>query len=129
MAAFRIREAHQSDFIGIAKVRVDTWRVAYKGIVPDGFLDGLSYQNIAERWSEIFWERKALALPFLWPKMDRRTLSVLRSAVQSKVKTLSTVVKFTYSMCFPSINGKVSGTHLSLRAFDIWNSSYRSTRC
>lgn len=58
MSIFHIREARQNDFVGIAKVRVDTWRVAYRGIVPDDFLEGLSYQNIAERWREIFWEKK-----------------------------------------------------------------------
>lgn len=59
MSLFRIRAARQNDFEGIAKVRVDTWRVAYKGIVPDSFLDELSYQNIAERWREVFWEKKS----------------------------------------------------------------------
>jgi GNAT superfamily N-acetyltransferase len=58
MFVFRIREAYQNDFEGIAKVRVDTWRVAYKGIVPDDFLESLSYQQIAERWKKIFWEDK-----------------------------------------------------------------------
>jgi len=58
MTVFRIREACKTDFVGIAKVRVDTWRVAYKGIVPDDVLEGLSYQHTAERWREIFWEKK-----------------------------------------------------------------------
>lgn len=58
MTVFRIREACETDFVGIAKVRVDTWRVAYQGLVPDGFLEGLSYQHIAERWREVFWEKK-----------------------------------------------------------------------
>jgi GNAT superfamily N-acetyltransferase len=59
MSIFHVREARQNDFEGIAKVRVDTWRVAYKGIVPDDFLESLSYQRIAERWREIFWEDKS----------------------------------------------------------------------
>lgn len=58
MLTFRIREARQNDFVDIAKVRVDTWRIAYKGIVPDDFLEGLSYQNIVGRWREIFWEKR-----------------------------------------------------------------------
>ena len=56
MTIFRIREAHQNDFEGIAKVRVDTWRVAYEGIVSDDFLESLSYQTTAERWRKAFWE-------------------------------------------------------------------------
>ncbi len=42
----------------MAKVRVDTWRSAYKGIVPDEFLEGLSYQAVSERWKKMFWEER-----------------------------------------------------------------------
>jgi len=59
MTVFRIREACETDYVGIAKVRVDTWRLAYQGLVPDSFLEGLSYQHIAERWREVFWEKKS----------------------------------------------------------------------
>ncbi len=58
MLVFRIREAHQDDIIGIAKVRVDTWRATYKGIVPDDFIENLSYQSTAEGWREAFWENR-----------------------------------------------------------------------
>lgn len=51
-----IREAKQEDALGMAKVRVDTWRAAYKGIVSDEYLAGLSYQTTAERWKKVFWE-------------------------------------------------------------------------
>ena len=48
MSIFIIREAHPNDGPGMAKVHVDTWRAAYRGILPDDFLDGLSYQATAE---------------------------------------------------------------------------------
>jgi hypothetical protein len=38
MSDFRIREAHQNDVVGVAKVRVDTWQAAYKG---DDFRSGI----------------------------------------------------------------------------------------
>ena len=41
MSDFRIREAHQNDVVGMAKVRVDTWQAAYMGIVPDDFRSGI----------------------------------------------------------------------------------------
>ncbi len=56
MSIFHVREAKQEDALGMAKVRVDTWRAAYKGIVPDDFLDSLSSEEIAERWKRTFWE-------------------------------------------------------------------------
>lgn len=42
-----IREAVLSDAPGIARVRVDTWRITYRGIVPDEHLDSLSYEEAA----------------------------------------------------------------------------------
>jgi GNAT superfamily N-acetyltransferase len=59
MSVFRIREANQSDVVGMAKVRVETWQAAYKGILPDDFLESLSYQQISERWKIVFWENRA----------------------------------------------------------------------
>jgi ribosomal protein S18 acetylase RimI-like enzyme len=58
MCAFRVREAIEDDIVGVAKVRVDTWRATYKGIIPDDFLEGLSHQSVAERWRKAFWENK-----------------------------------------------------------------------
>jgi ribosomal protein S18 acetylase RimI-like enzyme len=32
---------------------VDTWRAAYGGIIPDDYLEGLSYEESEHRWREI----------------------------------------------------------------------------
>jgi ribosomal protein S18 acetylase RimI-like enzyme len=56
MSTFHIREAKQDDMLGMATVRVETWRATYRGILPDDFLDHLSHHNLAERWKKIFWE-------------------------------------------------------------------------
>ena len=58
ISLFCVREANQDDVLGIAKVRVDTWKAVYRGIVPATFLDSLSYQEVAERWKRAFWERR-----------------------------------------------------------------------
>jgi ribosomal protein S18 acetylase RimI-like enzyme len=55
---FTIREATQADAAGTAKVRVDTWRDAYQGILPRDLLAGLSYQATAERWQIVFWKAR-----------------------------------------------------------------------
>lgn len=49
----QIREATVADAAGIARVHVDTWRSAYKGIVPDAVLDELSYEQRAALWERI----------------------------------------------------------------------------
>lgn len=38
-----IRKATYDDIKGMAKVNVDSWRVTYKNIVPDTYLDSMSY--------------------------------------------------------------------------------------
>lgn len=47
----KIRAAKLSDASGIAKVHVDSWRTTYKNIIPDEFLNKLSYQRREELWS------------------------------------------------------------------------------
>jgi len=38
----------------MAKVHVDTWRAAYRDILPAGFLASLSYQTTTEGWQKAF---------------------------------------------------------------------------
>ena len=45
----RIRRALVADASAIARVSVDTWRSAYRGIVPEHYLASLSYDDRAER--------------------------------------------------------------------------------
>jgi ribosomal protein S18 acetylase RimI-like enzyme len=49
----QIREGSIADAAGIARVHVDTWRSAYRGIVPDSLLDELSYEQRAALWERI----------------------------------------------------------------------------
>jgi len=50
----RIREAREEDAAAIARVHIDTWRAAYRGIVADEFLDRLSYERSATHFREVF---------------------------------------------------------------------------
>ena len=45
-----IRKTKLEDAAGIAKVHVDGWRTTYKGIVPDTYLDNLSYESRERMW-------------------------------------------------------------------------------
>ena len=47
-----VRRARPQDASAIARVQVDTWRSAYRGIVPDKHLDGMSYERLAKNWEE-----------------------------------------------------------------------------
>ena len=49
----RIRAATSSDTRQIARIQVDTWRAAYKGIVPEEYLANLSYAGSQELWGRV----------------------------------------------------------------------------
>lgn len=48
----RVRRARVEDAGGIARVSVRGWQTAYRGLVPDGYLDALDVEERRERWRE-----------------------------------------------------------------------------
>jgi ribosomal protein S18 acetylase RimI-like enzyme len=53
----RIRRATEDDIPGIAKVLVETWKSTFRGMLPDDFLDGMSYARQEQR------HRRTFAIP------------------------------------------------------------------
>jgi len=53
----KIRDAHQEDAAGIARVHVESWRATYPGLVPDRVLVSMSLQRHRAQW------RHALGYP------------------------------------------------------------------
>jgi ribosomal protein S18 acetylase RimI-like enzyme len=49
----KIRPATPADAIDIAYVHVDTWQNAYRGMIPDGYLDNLSLARRGNYWREV----------------------------------------------------------------------------
>jgi GNAT superfamily N-acetyltransferase len=45
-----IREAKAADAAAMAKVNIDSWRMTYAGIVPQGYLDSLSYEQLTNNF-------------------------------------------------------------------------------
>jgi len=62
MPLFPIRQATLIDAEAMAKVRIAAWRSAYKGIVPDDYLSGLSIEQTAARWQEIYFHNRQTGL-------------------------------------------------------------------
>lgn len=48
----KIREASVEDAPAIARVTVDTWKTAYRGIIDDSYLDSLTYEEREKGWRE-----------------------------------------------------------------------------
>lgn len=53
MDNINVRPAQLKDAPGIAKVHVKTWQCAYKGQIPDAYLDSLSVEKRTESWQYI----------------------------------------------------------------------------
>lgn len=53
-----IRSAEPSDAAGLAKIKVDGWQTAFKGIVPQPYLDSLNYPDQEERLRKILSSKK-----------------------------------------------------------------------
>lgn len=45
-----IRLAKADDALAIARVRMISWQAAYRGIVPDAYLDAMRAEDAVERW-------------------------------------------------------------------------------
>ena len=59
-----VRAATPADAAAIAGVHVRSWQAAYRGIVPDEVLDGLSLPDREQRWRSILRaQRRARASP------------------------------------------------------------------
>ena len=50
MADVSVRPARAADVPEIARIQVETWRVAYQGILPAAVLDGLTTEAAAQAW-------------------------------------------------------------------------------
>ncbi|MFC7393376.1 GNAT family N-acetyltransferase [Scopulibacillus cellulosilyticus] len=49
----KIRKATLTDAKGVAKVQVDSWRTTYKNIVPDKYLNQMTYESREQKWKDI----------------------------------------------------------------------------
>jgi GNAT superfamily N-acetyltransferase len=52
--ALVIRPARPSDAAAVARVYVDSWRETYHGLIPQDYLDGMSYPAHERRWRQTF---------------------------------------------------------------------------
>lgn len=50
MIRLKIKRASEVDIKAVARVYVDGWRTTYHGLVPDDYLDRLSYEEAEQKW-------------------------------------------------------------------------------
>jgi GNAT superfamily N-acetyltransferase len=64
-----IREATYSDAETIARIHVLSWQAAYKGIMPDAFLEGMSVEARLGMWQKSFQIGKLKVLLAYWDEV------------------------------------------------------------
>jgi GNAT superfamily N-acetyltransferase len=69
-ATYAIREANPDDTDGISRVHVETWQRAYRGIIPDEFLDRMSVDSRAKAWREWWAEKRIDAQELFVAELD-----------------------------------------------------------
>ncbi|OGC51666.1 hypothetical protein A2709_03175 [candidate division WWE3 bacterium RIFCSPHIGHO2_01_FULL_43_9] len=52
MGTIKVRKAKISDAQDIALIHTHTWQYAYRGQLPDSFLDNISVEKRLKMWSE-----------------------------------------------------------------------------
>lgn len=73
----RIRPAAIHDADVMAKVKVDTWRSAYRDIVPSAYLESLSYEQTAEGWRRgILQSRSPDVAAYVAEETDRQVVGI-----------------------------------------------------
>lgn len=63
----KIKKASEVDIKSIARVYVDGWKTTYRGLVPDDYLDRLSYEEAEQRWLNFLNHAKE---PFIYSAMN-----------------------------------------------------------
>ena len=53
MTAIVIRRANATDASAIAKVRIDSWRTTYRGLIPDAYLDAMQVEASTALWDRV----------------------------------------------------------------------------
>ncbi len=49
----RVRGATRADAAAIARLHLDNWRIAYRGIVPDDLLDAITVESRQDHWERV----------------------------------------------------------------------------
>jgi GNAT superfamily N-acetyltransferase len=53
MTSIIVRRATAADAPGIARVRIDSWRTTYRGMIPDAYLDGMQVESSIALWDRV----------------------------------------------------------------------------
>jgi len=76
-----VREGKPGDAFGIAKVHVDSWQYAYRGLVKEEFLNNLSYEKTVQTWEKFFAQKKGDAFIFVASDSEKGLVGFISGGV------------------------------------------------
>lgn len=114
MLPLSIRRARPQDAQAIARVHVDGWRWAYREIMPEGVLEGLSVTDRAAGWTQSL---TAFASPSVWvAERDGRVVGFAWTGPSRDADALPTTGELLAIYLEPELVGTGIGRALMARA-------------
>jgi len=90
-----LRDANKEDLLAIAKVQVDSNRSSYIGIMPEGYLNNLSYGSKASEWDEKLFNEKSTQFMYV---VETGNGNIVAFASASLVRTNDLFERELYSI-------------------------------
>ncbi len=72
----RVREATRVDAAAIARLHLDNWRAAYRGIVPDDLLDAITVESRRQHWESVLAAPDGTEFVYVAEGADGRLLGI-----------------------------------------------------
>ena len=111
MTEIQIRNAEIKDVLGIATVHVKMWQKAYRGQVPDSFLDAMSIDNRAKFWEDTLKNPKS-GIHILVAEHDHRIVGWIQGGKNRDEDLSSDVGELGGIYVHPDWQGKGVGSKL-----------------
>ncbi len=72
-----IRQATREDAIHLAIVHIQSWRTTYRGILEDGYIDSLSYEEKERLWKNVLQSPTGLKNTFVAYNQDNEIIGFI----------------------------------------------------
>lgn len=113
-----IREAVKEDITAISKIHVDGWKYAYKGILPEDFLQNRSYEEQSNKWNNRYFNNEdTTEIVLVAEKEEGEVVGFISLDTVSKIEGVEGSIGALY--IDTSHHGKGYGTALFKAAVDI----------